>query len=480
MITRHLCAAGLAATILVLTASAPAQQPQEAPPPPPTLEELYSEFDLVDTAISPSGRYVAAIVRRQKDDMLLTLDLTTGERKPLQRVAFTDAGKDLLFYMATVQWKTDDKLLLRSRVRPEDSNKFFTVSSSKIAKLGDRLFSIDRATSKVVALLGDNRNAALEGVFDLGAIKSLLPKDPQHILMQLDGFNGRSLFKVDIETGRGEQVERPSESVVDWWLDTDGNPVVRASIVNRTVRLYRKDDEGKWREFWRMRQRDLREAVDYAAIGASDDPDKYYVLAHPPGHDRVGVYLYDLKKESFGEPVIEHPTFDIESAHVSRDGKKVTRYCYYAHVRICEFTDARLNAHMRGLRKYFADSANLYIFDASEDNKNFLLYVEGPGEPPAYYYYQSEKKDIQLVGSLRKVLNARARPVASVITWKARDGREISGYLTLPANAAGATKLPLVVYPHGGPEMRDWLSYDPWAQFMVSRGYAVFQPNFRG
>src|SRR5690349_12811098 len=199
------CAA-LAAAFVSLTTASLAQDAPAKPARAPALEELYSELNLVDTAISPSGRYVAAIVRREKDDMLLSLDLTTGERKPLQRVAFTDAGKDLLFYMATVQWKTDDKLLLRSRVRPEDSNKFFTVSSSKIAKLGDRLFSIDRATSKVVPLLGDNRNAALEGVFDLGAIKSLLHKDPQHILMQLDGFNGRSLFKVDIETGRGEQV----------------------------------------------------------------------------------------------------------------------------------------------------------------------------------------------------------------------------------------------------------------------------------
>jgi dipeptidyl aminopeptidase/acylaminoacyl peptidase len=40
--------------------------------------------------------------------------------------------------------------------------------------------------------------------------------------------------------------------------------------------------------------------------------------------------------------------------------------------------------------------------------------------------------------------------------------------------------LPLVLMPHGGPEMRDSLSFNSWVQYLVARGYAVFQPNFRG
>ncbi len=470
-----------AALLLVCLASPSFAQNAEPPRDlrPPTLDELYSELSLVDTAISPGGRYVAAIVRRQKDDILVVFDLTTNERKILQRVGFDEAGKELMLYMVTVVWKTDDKLLLRLRVRPEDALNFFTVSSARISKLGDRLFSIDRTNGKALALLGDNRGSALEGAFNLGDVKSLLPRDPQNILMEVEGFNGRSLFKVNIDSGRGELIERPSESVVTWWLDLEGSPVVRMSLTNRTVRLHRKD-EGKWREFYRMRLRDLEEAPEYEAIGASSDPDKYYVLAHPPGHDRTGIYLYDLKKEQFGEPIIEHPVYDIESASITRDGTRVQRYCYYAHVRICEFTDPKINAHMKGLRKYFEESANLYVFDSSEDGKNFLLLVEGPSEWPAFYYYQTEKKDIQQVGAMRKVLEERARPKASAITWKSRDGKEISGYLTTPASATAVAKLPLVVYPHGGPEARDHLSYDRWVQHFVARGYAVFQPNFRG
>ena len=34
--------------------------------------------------------------------------------------------------------------------------------------------------------------------------------------------------------------------------------------------------------------------------------------------------------------------------------------------------------------------------------------------------------------------------------------------------------------PHGGPEARDSYGYDFFVQFLAWRGYAVFQPNFRG
>jgi dipeptidyl aminopeptidase/acylaminoacyl peptidase len=91
-----------------------------------------------------------------------------------------------------------------------------------------------------------------------------------------------------------------------------------------------------------------------------------------------------------------------------------------------------------------------------------------------------EGANIELVGSRYTVQAGKAMPTAAVVQWKARDGLDISGYLTRPPNAAAAKKLPLIVYPHGGPEARDYLDFDRSVQFYAARGYAVFQPNFRG
>jgi dipeptidyl aminopeptidase/acylaminoacyl peptidase len=460
------------------TTPAPAATP--APSRPVSLDDLYSELNIVDTAISPSGRYLAFIIRRPADDVLAVLDLQTNEKKAIQRGKPGDMGKKLVMHISTVYWKSDERLLFRVTIRPEEDAVLSPAASSKIAKLGDRLFAINRDGSNMVAMLGDNRNAALEGAFDLGAIRSFLPKDPNHILMELDGFNGRSLFKVDLETGRGEQMERPSESVVGWWLDVEGAPVVRITASSGTIRLFRKDADGKWKKFASMRVKEMKERPDYDPVGPSDQPGKYYVLASPPGKDRVGLYLYDIEKEQFGEPVIENPTYDLESARVSRDGKHVIRHCYRAHVRVCTFSDSKVEAHMRGVRKYFEESANVYTWDTSEDGKSFLLYVEGPRDPPGYYYYQVDQRNIEIIGVERKALVDTLRPKSTVISFLSRDGQQLSGYLTTPASATPQSKLPMVLMPHGGPEARDTLEFNPWVQYLVARGYAVFQPNFRG
>jgi fermentation-respiration switch protein FrsA (DUF1100 family) len=455
----------------------PAQKEPVAPLAPPTLEELYSEPTVVDVAMSPGGRYIASIVRHPTEDLLVVFDLQTNERKVIQRAGFTGVTKNLVMKMATVYWKTDERLLLRLAVRPVEGIK--RLSHEKIGRLGDRMLALDRDGGNVVGLLGDNRNAALDGAFDLATVGSFLHRDPNHILLILDGFNGRSLFKVNLATGAGEQVERPSPSVVGWWFDLQGNPVVRITAFNGSVHLHRKEGAA-WQKFHSMRWREMREREDYQIVGTSSEPGKYFVLARPPGHDKAGLYLYDLQKNVFGEPLVENAQYDLSSAAVSRDGTRIRYSCYVAHVRICEFGDPKFDSHLRGLRKYFQESANVTLYDSSDDAKVLLLHVEGPSEPPAFYYYTVDSKRIEPIGLFRNVLGERARPQATVIHYKARDGLALTGYLTTPPNVSAGTKLPLLVYPHGGPETRDALAFDPWVQYFLSLGYAVFQPNFRG
>jgi dipeptidyl aminopeptidase/acylaminoacyl peptidase len=66
-----------------------------------------------------------------------------------------------------------------------------------------------------------------------------------------------------------------------------------------------------------------------------------------------------------------------------------------------------------------------------------------------------------------------------LVKYDARDGTRLQAYVTMPPGR-GNKNLPMVVMPHGGPESRDYVQYDHWAQMMANRGYVVLQPNFRG
>ena len=55
-------------------------QTEAAHKPALTLEDLFSEPNVVDTDISPNGKLIAAVVRHNDDDALVCVDLTTGEK----------------------------------------------------------------------------------------------------------------------------------------------------------------------------------------------------------------------------------------------------------------------------------------------------------------------------------------------------------------------------------------------------------------
>jgi dipeptidyl aminopeptidase/acylaminoacyl peptidase len=456
-----------------------------ADPAPPavrslSLADFFSDDGARDIAVSPTGKHLAAVVSRKGVDALVIQDVETGKAHGIMNVGRKEIGELFDAHIVNVHWKSDDRLLFRLAISPADGVSWRRLTRGGISRLGNRLFAIDRDGKNVVRLLGENQNRELSFAFDLGAIRSMLPRDPDHILMVVDGIEGRSLFKVDIRTGAGTVIERASPQVWDWWLDLDGKPVVRVDVSSGRLRFYRREQSQRWKKFYQVRLRELKEQNEYEPLGASEDPGKFYVLARPEGTQRRGVYLYDLETEAFGAPIAEHPDYDVVSAFVSRDGKGLQRYCYLAHVRICESADPKINAHFKGVRKFFKDSANVYFVDSSEDSRVLLLYVEGPSDAPAYYQYSLERKQIRPIGMVQQAMEDKLMPTAQLVEYAARDGMQINGYLTLPPGADTTKPMPLVVMPHGGPEARDHLSFDVYVQYLASLGYGVFQPNFRG
>jgi len=476
--------AGWFAVLAAIVAATPVPSGTPAPPAPVaapriTLEDLHSDIRRPDVAISPSGRYLAGVVVGKDSSAVTVTDLATGETRNIVGVGKDAMAKQTEAVISEVFWKSDGRLLFRMGIYPRDGARF-RLRLDNIGRVGSRLLAVDRDGRNMVSLLADTTHRAMSGALDLGSIASFLPHQPDHVMMTVDGLRGRSLFRVDVRTGQGELVDPPSPAVIGWWLDVEGAPIVRIEASSGTIRLRRKDAEGRWKVFYKVRWRELEDRPDYVPVGPSDVAGEYYVLARPEGRERTGLYRYDLTRESFGEPVVEHPRYDLVSAVISRDGKRVLRYCYIEHVRICRFADPRIEEHMTSVRRYFDDSANVSIYDAAEDESVLLLRVDGPHHPPSFHSYRVDRRRLDSIGPMREPLQGKAMPRASVVEWKARDGLALTGYLTRPPGAPASEPLPLILHPHGGPEARDWLTFDPWVQYFTARGYAVFQPDFRG
>lgn len=120
----------------------------------------------------------------------------------------------------------------------------------------------------------------------------------------------------------------------------------------------------------------------------------------------------------------------------------------------------------------------------SKDRSRIVVFAEagsavnaGAG---AYYLFDPAKKTLTEIQKAYPEIPVAAHAPVMGISYRARDKTRISAILTEPVGRAEAALLPLVVLVHGGPRDRDSASFDYWAQFLASRGYAVLQPNFRG
>ena len=62
---------------------------------------------------------------------------------------------------------------------------------------------------------------------------------------------------------------------------------------------------------------------------------------------------------------------------------------------------------------------------------------------------------------------------------KTVDGAGVDYFLWLPPDYASGTKLPVILYPHGGPQSQTDTSFDLGRHFLAAQGYAVVSPNYR-
>ena len=122
---------------------------------------------------------------------------------------------------------------------------------------------------------------------------------------------------------------------------------------------------------------------------------------------------------------------------------------------------------------------NLSIQQWTPDFQHFLVHTSGNADSGSWYTVDVAKRRADLVGEDYPLIGAERVGAISDVTYHAADGLEMDGILTLPPGSPGK-HLPVIVMPHGGPEAYDEITFDWWAQAFASRGYAVFQPNFRG
>ncbi len=447
----------------LLVAAGPARA---APPPASAFGRIPA---VVDAAIAPGGQRVA-ILGGATDQLIISI--ATIDQPGLPKLALGDVEA------VSVRWAGNDFVLARiaywESFGPRASVRYErSISVAPDAKPVARMLE-NADTSRLLnqPVIGITEAQPAQAMM-LTLIENGGAVGTQDTRIKRKGASGVSLglWKVNPATGRGQLVERGNDDTVGYSVDLAGQPRVRLDIdeINHRFSVFGKSQgRGAWTQVWAGGSYESRRNY----YGYSEPDDSIYVAQ---AGRLVRMPLAGGAAEPLGQPNAALPVGLVWDEHrntaigIAMSGERTTY----------DWLDPEVGAVAGVLTRAFKQQ-EVSLAGWSRDRSRFLARVAGPASPGVWYLYDRSRKEVSPLADEYPELKGLPMGVTRWITYKARDGLEIPAYLTLPPGAKPDEKLPLIVYPHGGPHARDVYDFDYVAQFLASRGYAVLQPQFRG
>lgn len=424
----------------------------------PSIADFAADADFSFPTLSPDGTKVAFVTRAQNSRLLMSIDL-------VQRVRTGIMGATVdSFDLTYCRFKGNERLLCGFRGTQWVGGEPYPVS---------RLVSVDVSGTKKPRVLVQNGTQGGSQFQD--RILDWQVDDPKHVLIALsgDGDPFPNVHSLDIETGITSVVQRSRHPILAW--TTDRNGIVRFGFgydEKKQTYITRDGADAPWRTLAKWNWGDS----DFDVIGFGPTPGTLLVGANHNG--RNAIFELDLGEKSDRQLLFANSEVDVGEALYWPADQRIIGFSYETDRVHRKFFDAKAENIYASIDKALPDADN-DVVSASSDGTKLLVASHTDVHPSSYYVLDTTAGKLLRVGSANPALaNVPLAPMKTV-KIKGPDGAMLPGYLTLPLGSGGK-KVPLIVYPHGGPHARDSWGYDFMVQFMASRGYAVLQVNFRG
>lgn len=303
------------------------------------------------------------------------------------------------------------------------------------------------------------------------AYESRFPND-MLILMNKRDPTLFDVYRVNLQTGQLQlETENPG-GVIGW--SADHQLQVRASQAytedGSTLIRVRDKVSNPWRDFFKVDPTDIVTLLEF-----SPDNQSLYLITNV-GSNTTRLMKADLTtgNQTFvvddphydmSEVMVNPTTYELEAVGVERE-----RYEWIV-------LDPQLKMDFDYLKSTLKTPFRITSTDLT--NQNWIVASQSDQRPSHFYLYKRAPKKLDFLFSTQPALeNYRLSPMKP-ITFPARDGLTLHGYLTLPVGEK-SQRLPTVLLVHGGPWVRDSWGLQPQVQWLANRGYAVLQINYRG
>ncbi|MGK2924056.1 MAG: alpha/beta hydrolase family protein [Lysobacterales bacterium] len=434
--------------------------------------EYWALRDVVSNVqVSPDGKHLALmkIPTRDGDPVIEVYDAADFDKEPFR------VNADPM-EVTSFDWLSDRAIVVRLR-----------------QKVRDKIEGFNQGVYETRLALLDVRKQSIEQIREANpTVENLLPGEPDKVIISFnpsnrdknldkieEAFRPRAYYELNLERGSKKLLLQGQVTLGQVEFDGEGNPwLARGYDIQKEEYLWyiRRPGEKGWEEIYRQHE-DSFDTFEVEGVDP-DKPDTLLVAANN-GRDTVGLWEFNVNSKTFGELIYARNDVNVLGTRMHSNPwthpDTVVGIVYGTdkyHVEYLDPVEAATYAQLEGV---IPAAHYLQISSRAREGQTLTVYNVGPRDPGTYYLLKDGK--LTTVGSKQPLLKSADLAEVKYISWTARDGKTIHGYLTVPQ---GEPPFPLIVLPHGGPFVGETVLYDEWGQMLANNGYLVLQPQYRG
>ena len=432
-----------AAAAAVLASCAPKTAP-ELP-----METFFRNSEKTGYQISPDGRYFSYMAPYESRRNIFVQPV---DGKQAVRIT-SETERDLAGYF----WAGDNRILYLKDTGGDENYQLYGVN-------------IDGSDPKAYTAIPGVRTQIIDPLEEIDSL--IIIGTNQRNPMIFDPY------RLNLNTGEMTMLCENPGDIQGWQTDHNGRLRVAYAIVdgvNSQIR-YRETEAEPFRP---VLTTNFKESVSFAAF--TPDNKQVYAVTNL-GRDKVALVLMDPATCEEIEQLYVNDKYDLDNIWYSDAQKKLLGVSYTGHKGTARHFFDKATGEMFGRMEKHLRGYAIGIAGSNKAEDKYIVYAGGDRTMGTYYLYDVEADTMTKLADLAPWIEEEQMAEMIPINYTSRDGLEIEGYLTLPVGKTvhNAKNLPVVVNPHGGPWARDYWGFNPEAQFLANRGYAVLQMNFRG
>ncbi|MBW7847008.1 MAG: S9 family peptidase [Bacteroidales bacterium] len=430
--------------LMLLTIMISTQIMAQKPPVIP-LEDFFKNPEKSSFNLSPDGKYISYMAPYESRMNIFVQKV--GSQKALRITSETD--RDIAGYF----WANNSRILFLKDNGGDENFALYGVDIN--GKNARCLTCFEGVRTQIIDDLEDQPDFVIVGLNK----RNPMVFDP---------------YRLNIKTGEMVMLAENPGNIQGWMTDHEGKLRVATAIVDgvNSQLLYR-DNENE--EFRPLITTNFKETLSPEFF--TFDNKKLYATSNI-GRDKSVAVVYDPATLSETEVLFENPDYDLSGLSYSRKRKVLTAASYVSWKRERHFFDKQTKDIFENLEKLLP-GYEISISSSDKAEEKYIVRTYSDKSLGAYYFYDLKKNHLTKIQEVSPWIDEKQMADIKPIQYRARDGKVIHGYLTLPKGVE-PKNLPVVINPHGGPWARDNWGFNPEVQFLANRGFAVLQMNFRG